>query len=68
MDRNEIEVKLRESLGKAVTITFGGHTEKVSISSVDSDGFVCYMLSASPGDKSMEFWIPFDEVTSVTES
>lgn len=66
MEQSEIERKLRESVGDIVVVTFGGHTETVFICSVDPDGFLCRPQSASPGDTSAEFWIPYDEVTSIS--
>jgi hypothetical protein len=67
MDQRDLEPELRQSLGKVVRITFGGQTDTVLIRSVDADGFVCQVQGESGKELGAEFWVPYTEVTELTE-
>ena len=66
MDQKEIEGIIRRGVGKTMTVTFGEHRETVSIVSADPDGFICKIVTPRPGDAATEFWIAYEEVTSLT--
>jgi hypothetical protein len=66
MDQSTIQAKLRQSIGQAVRVRFGGHSETVLVISVDSDGFICRIQPASPEETTTEFWVAYREVSSVT--
>jgi hypothetical protein len=67
MDEWEIETRLRTKIGRSVSVTFDGHTEIVTVVSVDADGFVGQAQSSSMGDSTTEFWIAYKDVTAVGE-
>jgi hypothetical protein len=66
MDQKEIEGTIRQAVGKTITVTFGEHRETVSIVSADPDGFICRIVAPQPGGAASEFWIAYEQVTSLT--
>lgn len=67
MQQSEIESALKRSIGKTKVIRFGGNTETVQVVSVDPDGFICRLQASDPNEIASEFWIPFNEVSEITE-
>lgn len=67
MEQSEIASRLHAKMGQAVSVTFDGHTETLTIVSVNSDGFVVRTLSSRLGDSISEFWIAFADVSALGE-
>jgi hypothetical protein len=67
MDQNEIEAKLRQSVGQTIKVKFDGYTETVFVVSADMDGFVCRMQSTPATDIYAEFWIAYKDVSALSD-
>jgi len=51
-----------------VSVSFDGHTETLTIVSVNSEGFVARALPSRLGESASEFWIAFADVSELGEA
>jgi hypothetical protein len=65
MQQSEIEVIVRQFIGRQITATFGGRSQTVFVVSADQDGFICRPLPLERKAAPTEFWIAYSEVSSV---
>jgi hypothetical protein len=68
MDQREIASRLHAKIGQAVSVSFDGHTETLTIVSVNSEGFVARALPSRLGESASEFWIAFADVSELGEA
>jgi hypothetical protein len=67
MEPGEIERLVTGSLGKTLYVRWqDGHLATVRITSVDQEGFTCYVLDHEDIDPSAEQWLQFDEVVNAS--
>jgi hypothetical protein len=66
MSPDHIATVLGDSVGELVVACWtDAQSATARITSVDQEGFTCYILDSPDIDPAEEQWIPFDELTHV---
>ncbi len=65
MSGEEVGRLLEANPGKAVTLTYNGHTQTVTVLAIDQDGLLCRAIANEPGQHVTEFWLAFRDVLDI---